>query len=81
MVKKRTARKAKSLSRKGGSKANEVTNAIIDAAVEIGRAAEALQESIGHFQNAAQKGERAVAPIRKAGKKAVDAVRKISRRK
>lgn len=59
-----------------------ITGAFVDAAVEIGHAAENFKNSLRHVQKARQKGRRVIEPVRHAGKKAMSAVRRtISRRK
>ncbi|HEV3245079.1 MAG TPA: hypothetical protein VG102_01860 [Candidatus Paceibacterota bacterium] len=74
MVKKHSTRSiTKKSGRQGGG---GITNAVMEAAVEIGHAAESFKDSMTHVQKARQKGKRAVEPIRRAGKKAIHAVRR-----
>lgn len=64
-----------------GNQLSSITNSLVDAAVEIGRAAENLKSSIEHAQKAGKSGNKAIAPIRKMGEKAVRKVRKTISRK
>ena len=49
---------------------------IIEAAIEIGHAAESLRDSLGHMKKARTKGASAMRPIQRAGKKTIHAVRR-----
>lgn len=81
MTKKMTKKQAahsdtKRSSTRADKKDSGVTNALVNAAVEIGHAAEHIKSSLEHFSKAREKGKDAIEPVERAGKKAVDAVRR-----
>ena len=51
-------------------------DAAIEAAIELGYAAQNLRDSLGHVSAARKKGGRVIRPLKKAGKKAAKAVRR-----
>jgi chemotaxis regulatin CheY-phosphate phosphatase CheZ len=48
-----------------------LTGAVVDAAVEIGKAAEDIQSSVEHVRKARQKGARVISTAKRAGKSAM----------
>jgi hypothetical protein len=81
--KSKQSRKTSSSKGKNNTKLHGILGAAIDAAEELGHAAEDIKSSWDHVQKARSKGERAMRPARKAGKKvlraAKSAVRKTKR--
>lgn len=56
--------------------ASMLTQAAIEAAVELGHAAENLRESLKHVAQARNKGRKVTAPIKRAAKKTAKAVKR-----
>ena len=72
---------ARASAKRSPSKSRSVTDSLMEAAIEIGRAAESLKETYGHVKKVGTNSARAIKPMRQAGNKAVKAVRKAIRGK